>query len=469
MKKVECAHCLIYVFFFFSEKVYIYGSNIAYEYRMDSPSAACSLKTLSVNTHTCTSSVAVSELAKDDHNPQESCELDVNQTSVIKAKSNSYGVTSQACQKCCVSETVNGIAENGSAENRSCRTTGSQESVTEKDPNTYDNAAENQMHAVIHESGEELFKKKIEWVNSYNSFDTDFKTKLHKELKLNGLCTAQQTLYNDEYNTSAAEFVQKWMSGHPSPERTVEGSPNIVNKNGHFPLECEEEFKVDNLDGFQVVGDTVKGGVFQTKTSIKDCRKPTVSKYTTNITPLTLNLPVTEGGAVLLGNSCNGHVCYESACCKGSRAFGSESDNKLKYCRTEDYCGAGSRYGFGRISASDVSSPELICEEEWIASKSCFVPSESTDYVTCDDTYPVVNMTGVGKEGQNAKCLESNISNPSGKVRHRTSSSSSLSSSSSPEYESADSFMSLSEEYKYSDEEGGVVLLERRFLVPTIW
>jgi hypothetical protein len=75
-------------------------------------------------------------------------------------------------------------------------------------------------------------------------------------------------------------------------------------------------------------------------------------------------------------------------------------------------------------------------------------------------------MTDVGvssvfqKEGQKANHVESNTSNPNGKTRPST--------SSVPASESDDSFMSLSEEYKYSDEERGVVLLERRFLVPTV-
>jgi hypothetical protein len=441
-----------------SEKVFVYGSSVAYEYRMDSQLAACSLQTVSVNTQTCTSSGDISELAKDDHNHQESCD-----------KSNScYGVTTQACQKCSLSETVRDIAVNGCAENRSCRITVSQKSATEKELNTHDIAAQKQMQLISHESGENILKMKREWVNSYNSFDTDFKAKFLNELKFNSSCTAEQILYNAEYSNSAAECVKKWMSGHPSLERIVEGSLNTINKNGHLPLKYEEEFKVDNLDGFRVVEDTAGDDVLQVKTNIKDHREFNIRKCTTNMTSSALELPAIESDVVPLDNSCEICGCCGSPCCKGSRAFESESDGGIKYDVTMDYCAAKSRCGFDRISAYGVLSPELISEEEWIASQSCFVLSESTDYVTCDDTYPVVKMTDVGvssvfrKEGQNADCLESNTSNPNGKTRPSTS-------SSVPASESTDSFMSLSEEYKYSDEERGVVLLERRFLVPTVW
>jgi hypothetical protein len=459
-----------------SEKIFVYGSNVAYEYRIGSKSSSCSLQTVSVSTQTCASSGAVSELTKEGHNHKGSCDLYINQTSVIKDKSNScYGVTTHACQKCCLCETVKDIAANVCAEIRSCRTIVDCKSVNEEDPNTNDSTAKKPMHAVTHENEEGILKKKIEWVNSFNSFDTDFKTKLHKELKFNSLYTAEQILHNDEYSTSAAKCVQKWVSRHPSPESIVERSLNMINKSEHLHLKCEEEFKVDHVDGFLVMGDRTRSDVFQTKTNVEDHRKPIVTKNTKNVTHLALNVPVIESDVVPLGNSCNRCVCYGSAGCKGNSAFEFKSDSKIKYDRTMYCCGSESRYGFGRISMYDVSSPELICEEEWIASQSCSVISESTDYVTCEDTCPVVKMTGVAvssalqKEGQNANWLESNTSNPNNKVRCSRSSSSSSSSSSVPASESADSFLGLSEEYKYSDEEGGVVLLERRFLVPTIW
>jgi hypothetical protein len=358
-----------------------------------------------------------------------------------------------------LSYTVEDIAVNGCPENRSCKIIVNQKSVTEKEPNTDDTAAEKQMHAVTHESGEDILKKKREWVNSCNSFDTDLKAKLLKELKFNSSCTAEQILHNAKYNSSAAKCVQKWVPGHLSPERIVEGSPSTVNKNGYLPLKFEEEFKVENLDGVQVVGDTAGGDVFQTKTNIEDHGKPILSKCTTKITPV---LPVVESG-VPFGNSCNICGCCGSARCEGSRAFESESNSEIKDDGTTDYCGAKSRGG--RISTYGVLPPELICKEEWIASQSCYVLSESTDYVTCDDTCSVVKITDVGgssafqKEGQNTNCLESNASNSNGKTCPSTTSSVSAS-------QSEDSFMSLSEEYKYSDEEEGVVLLERRFLVP---
>jgi hypothetical protein len=131
-----------------------------------------------------------------------------------------------------------------------------------------------------------------------------------------------------------------------------------------------------------------------------------------------------------------------------------------------DCCGLKSRCGFDRISTYGVLSPELINESEWIASQSCFDLSESTDYVTCDDAYPAVKMTDAGvssvfqKEGQNANCLKGKTSNPGGKTC--------LSTSSVAASESGDSFITVSEEYEYSDEERGVILLERRFLTPAI-
>jgi hypothetical protein len=97
-------------------------------------------------------------------------------------------------------------------------------------------------------------------------------------------------------------------------------------------------------------------------------------------------------------------------------------------------------------------------ENEWIASQSCFVLSESNGYVTCDDTYPVVTRTEMD---ENTNCMQNNICNPSGKTSPN-------STASLPSSLNVDSFMSLSEEYKYSDEDEGVVLLERRFLVPAV-
>jgi hypothetical protein len=61
---------------------------------------------------------------------------------------------------------------------------------------------------------------------------------------------------------------------------------------------------------------------------------------------------------------------------------------------------------------------------------------------------------------RNTNCMKSNIYNPSGKISPN-------STASVPSSLNVDSFMSLSEEYKYSDEDEGVVLLERRFLVPS--
>jgi hypothetical protein len=269
-----------------------------------------------------------------------------------------------------LSETAKDIAVNGCAENRSCRTTVNQESVTEEELNTDDIAAQNQIHLVTHESGEGILKKKREWVNLYNSFDTDFKAKLHKELKLNSSCTADQILCNAEDSTAAAECVQKWVSGHPSLERIVEASVNIINKNGHLPLKCEEEFKGENLDGFRAVGDTAGDDVLQAKTNIKDHKKFTISKCATNITPLASELPALESGVVPLDNSYKICRCYGSACCKGSRASESESNSEIKYDVTMAYCGEKSRCGFDRVSTYGVLSPELIIEEEWIASQS---------------------------------------------------------------------------------------------------
>jgi hypothetical protein len=104
-------------------------------------------------------------------------------------------------------------------------------------------------------------------------------------------------------------------------------------------------------------------------------------------------------------------------------------------------------------------------EDEWIASQSCFVLSESSDYVTCDDcpvVLPDMDAMNVPQKGdRDTNCSKSSACNPKdGKIPSTTVSLlHSL---------SVDSFMSLSEEYKYSDEEGGVVLLERRFLVPSV-
>ncbi|PNF14153.1 hypothetical protein B7P43_G13481, partial [Cryptotermes secundus] len=361
---------------------------------MDPQSAACPLQTVSVNTQTCTSSGDFSELAKDGHNHQESCGQCIRQTSVIK--DSCYDVSTQACRKCSLSD----IAVNGCAENRSCRTIVNQKSVTEEELNADDIAVQNQMHLVTHVSIGDTLKKKRDWVNSYNSFDTDFKAKFPKELKFNSSCTAEQILCNSEYSTSAAECVQKCVSGHPL-ERIVDGSLNIRNKNRHLPLKCEEEFKVENQDGFRVVVDTAEDDVLPAKTNIKvDC-KFNISKCTTDVTPLASELPAIESGVVRLDNNCKICRCCGSAYCKGSRASAPESDSEIKCDVTTE-----SRCEFDRLSMYGVLSPELVSEEDWIASQSCFLLSESTDYVTCDETYPAVKMTDVGvssvfqKEGQ---------------------------------------------------------------------
>jgi hypothetical protein len=454
--------CLLLNLYLVSEKVFVYGKNVAYEYIVNSK-PVCTVQTGSVTTRTCTSYNAIPWVAENGHNHQESVALFINHSSVIKDKINDgCSISTQECQRCCLSSAVPEITINGYPESKPCRV----DVISEEEPNNYGIAAKSQMHALSPECEEESLKKRRQWDGSYNSYvaaDVDLKAKLLEELKFYNSCTAEQILCNSGDRT-CGKCVQKWVPKYSS-ERSVDKSLNIINKTEHLPLKFVQELNVENGNGLQAIGNTAADDISQTKTAIENHENPTIFEYPARNIPLRTNTAVIESDIVTIcknHNICQSHDNTRHRTGKGRGVFKSEWNSEIKDDRITDQCAAKLRYGFDRINTFDVSSPELIHEEEWIASQSCFVLSESTDYFTCDDIYPVVKITdGVRKGGESTNCTKNNSYNSNGKTSPCTT-------ASVPSSLSVDSFVSLSEEYKYSDEEGGVVLLETRFLVPAV-
>jgi hypothetical protein len=414
---------------------------------------------------TCTSHNAIPSSAENGHNQQESSVLSVNHSSVIKDKINDgCSITILECEICSLSSTVAEVVMNGCPESKLCRA----DVIPEKEPNNVVIAAQSQMHAVTSECKEESLKKRRQWDGSYNfssvAADVDLKAKL-LELKFYNSSTAEQILCNSK-DGMCVKRAQKQVPRY-SPDRSVDKSVSIINKNEHLPLEFVQELKFENIVGLQAVGDTAADICHRTDTENQE--NPTYEYFAKNIS-LPVKTPVIESEKVALctnHNVCGScdNTCHRAG--EGSETFKSERNSEIKDNRNTDYSGANSRYGFDGINPLDISSPELINEEEWIASQSCFVLSESSDYFTCDEIYPVVKISDVSdmnvlrKGDENTNNSKNNAYNPNGKISPCTTASVASSIS-------GDSFVSLSEEYKYSDEEEGVVLLERRFLVPAI-
>lgn len=396
---------------------------------------------LSVSVATSRSCNAIPQLADYSSNHQESSGgLYGNQNCIVQKKiDGGCSATMQTCQKCCLANAIPDIAVNGSAENKPCRVDTMHKPVPEEECDSDRIPAEKQVHTL--EWKEENFRKR-QWGGSCSSSAAvcnDTKVKLLDEMKFNNPCDSEQVLYNESASLKGVLLL-------PSPERSVEKSLNIINKTEHLLLKFEEGLTIENVDGFQAVKDTDAGDVSRNKMDTEIRGKPTIS----------------ESDVVMFGNShsicsSDGSGCHGSVD-KKTGLSDSKWNSNVKDDRITQYCGAKSKYGHDTFSTCDTFLSELILENEWIASQSCFVLSESTGYVTCDDTYPVVTRTDMAED---TNCMKSNVYSPSGK----TSPNSTASVSSSL---NVDSFMSLSEEYKYSDEAGGVVLLERRFLVPAV-
>ena len=409
----------------------MYGKNVAYEYIAASESALCMQQVLSVTTETCRSCNASHQLAEYSNDHQESFGLHGNQNSVIQDKIDGrFNFTTRARQKCCLSYAVPDNALNGYAENKPDRVDVMHKYVPEEEPDSDSSAVEKQLHAVTHECQEGNLKKRQcnGSGGSSTAIGKDLKAELLEKVKFHDPCNSELILCNDSASLKCSLRPS-------SPERSLEKSLNIINKTEHLVLKFEESLSVENVDGLQTVRDTVAGGQTKTDNAIQ-------GKLTTG-----------KSEVVTFGNSHNICISNDSACCDsvGEQNGLSESElhSNLKDDRITQHCGAKS---------CDTSLPELISDNEWIASQSCFVLSESTGYITCDDTYPVVTRTDMDED---TNCLKGDVYNTGGK----TSPSLIALVPSSPD---TDSFVSLSEEYKYSDEDGGVVLLERRFLVPAV-
>jgi len=425
--------------FLVSEKVFVYGKNVGYEYIADSKSALCMQHELSVSTESSRSCNPIPQLTEFSSNHHESSGLYGNQNYIVQEKiDGGCSVTTQTCQKCYLANAIPDIAVNGHAESKPCRVDITHKSVPEEECDRDRITAAKQVPTP--ECKEENLRTR-QWGSSCSSSTAvgkDMKAKLLEEKKVNNPCDSGQVLCNDSASLKGVLRL-------PSPEKSVKKSLNIINKTKHLLLKFEEGLTKENVDGFQAVKDTDAGDVSQKKMGTKIQGKSTIS----------------ESEVETLGNS---HICSSDGnACHGSigKKNGlseSEWNGNIKDNRITQYCGAKSKCGHETFSTCDTFLPELILENEWIASQSCFVLSESTGYVTCDDTYPVVKRTEVD---ENTNCMQSNVYNPSGKTSPN-------STATVPSSLNVDSFMSLSEQYKYSDEDEGVVLLERRFLVPAV-
>jgi len=425
--------------FLVSEKVFVYGKNVGCEYIADSKSTLCTQHMLSVSTETPRLCNPIPQLTEYSSNYHESSGLYGNQNYIGQEKiDGGCSVTTQTCQKCCLANAIPDIAVNDHAESKPCRVDTMHKAVPEGECDSDSIPAEKQMSTP--KCTEENLRKR-QWRGSCSSSTAvgkDVKAKLLEEIKFNNPCNSEQVLCNDSASLNGVLLL-------PSPERSVEKSLNIINKSKHLLLKFEEGFTKENVDGFQAVKDTDAGDVSQNKMVTEIQGKSTIN----------------ESGVVTFGNSSicssDGNACHDSVG-KKSGLSESEWNSNIKDDRITQYCDAKSKCGHETFSTCDTFLPELILENEWIASQSCFVLSESTGYITCDDTYPVVTRTDMD---ENTNCMQSNVYNLSGKTSPN-------STASVPSSLNVDSFMSLSEEYKYSDEDEGVVLLERRFLVPAV-
>lgn len=431
----------------------MYGKNVAYEYRTESK-PPCTSQTGSVTMRTRASYNAVSWVPKNGHNHQESVALITNHSSIIKDQINEgCSITTQE-----LSSAVPEITVNGYPESKPYRV----DVIPGEECNNYGHAAKCQMRdAPTPELEEESLKKGIQRDSPYNSSaaaDVDLKEKLLEELKSHNLSTAEEILYNSE-DRICEKCFQKLVPKY-FPEISVDKSLNIIKNNENLPLKFVEVLNVENGNGLQAMGNKAAGVVSQTKTAIAKHKIPTIYECRARNIPLPVNATVSESDDVTACKSHNIFTSHDDGCHrtgKGHGVFKYEWNNEIKDDRITDYCGSKLRNGF------DVSSPEIIPEEEWLASQSCFDLSESSDYFTCDDIYPMVNITDISVRinGEMTNHIKNNAYNSNGRTSPCTTAS--LSSS-----RSIDSFVSLSEEYKYSDEEGGVVLLETRFLVPAV-
>lgn len=425
--------------FLVSEKVFVCGKNVGYEYIADSKSALCMQHELSVSTEASRSCNPIPQLTEISSNHHESSGLYGNQNYIVQEKiDGGCSVITKTCQKCYLDNTIPDIAVNGHVESKPCRLDTMHKSVPEEECDRDRIPAAKQVPTP--ECKEENLRTR-QWSGSCSSFTAvgkDMKAKLLEEIKCNNPCDSGQVLCNDSASLKGVLRL-------PSPEKSVKKSLNIINNTKHLLLKFEEGLTKENVDGFQVVKDTDAGDVSQKKMGTEIRGKSTIS----------------ESDVETVGNSCicsaDGNGCHGSVG-KKNELSESEWNSGIKDNRITQYCGAESKCGHEAFSTCDTFLPELILENEWIASQSCFILSENTGYVTCDDTHPVVTRTEMD---ENTNCMQSNVYNPSGK----TSPNSTASVSSSL---NVDSFMSLSEEYKYSDEDEGVVLLERRFLVPAV-
>lgn len=425
--------------FLVSEKVFVYGKNVGCEYMADSKSSLCTHHVLSVSTETSRSCNPIPQLTEYSSNHHESYGLYADQNCIVQEKTDGEcRVTTQTCQKCYLANAVPDIAVNGHAESKPCRADTMDKTVPEEECDSDRIPAEKQMPSP--ECKKENLRKR-QWGGSCSSsaaVGKDVKAKLLEEIKFNNLCSSEQVLCNDSVSLKGVLLL-------PSPERSVEKSFNIINKTKDLLLKFEDGLTKQNVSGFQAVKDTDAGDVSQNKMVTKIQGRSTINESDV----------VTFGNSRICGS--DGNVCHGSVGKKNGLSE-SEWNSNMKDERITHSCDAKSKCGHETFSICDMFLPELILEDEWIASQSCFVLSESTSYLTCDDTYPVVTRTDME---ENTNCMQSNIHNLSGKASPN-------STASVPSSLNVDSFMSLSEEYKYSDEDEGVVLLERRFLVPAV-
>ncbi|KAJ4435497.1 hypothetical protein ANN_18113 [Periplaneta americana] len=443
-------------FKFTFEKVFLYNNAMAYEYVVK-PQTETNCKARSVATQTCNSRDIIS------------CTLnsgpDLHLKPDAKEKSQSnYEIFSNVVSGSCEekkTQNVNSIVQ----------------PVLETEPNNNCTIAKNQIPNI----SQELHKENTDVENEIfsTSVGLNSKSKLIGELK-NCSCSKNVTRDTSFLKSSLIEelkSVQKQRLSarsscnvgfkakdacncdnnelNKSPPNTVMGKLNSLNINSEKSLLPLTPVKDSKTDAHETVGmQTMKNevGDDSDKNILGEKRRISIiDKYTAMRSSLK-NHPVAKSDIVLLKD-----YDMENNCINSANIRSNGTDLKTKPDRTDVDC-ENSSY---EDSALDSWHLSLITEDEFIASQSCSLISLDSDFFTCRDASPVSSTRDVPrKEDKNVNRNINEIHGDQG-VTQKQNLNGTVSSSS-------DTYVSLSEEYKYSDEENGVVLLERRFIVPPV-
>ncbi|XP_069678427.1 uncharacterized protein [Periplaneta americana] len=443
-------------FKFTFEKVFLYNNAMAYEYVVKLQTEM-NCKARSVATQTCNSRDIISSTLNS--GPDSHLKPDAKE----KSQSN-YEIFSNVVSGSCEekkTQNVNSIVQ----------------PVLETEPNNNCTIAKNQIPNI----SQELHKENTDVENEIfsTSVGLNSKSELIGELK-NCSCSKNVTRDASFLKSSLIEelkSVQKQRLSarsscnvgfeakdacscdnnelsKPAPN-TVMGKLNSLNINSEkslLPLTSDKDSKTDAHEtvGMQTMKNEV--GDDSDKNMLGEKRRISIiDKYTAMRSSLK-NPPVAKSDILLLKD-----YDMENNCINSTNIRSNGTDLKTKPDRTDVDC-ENSSY---EDSALDSWHLSLITEDEFIASQSCSLISLDSDFFTCRDASPVSSTRDVPrKEDKNVNKNINEIHGDQG-VTQKQNLNGTVSSSS-------DTYVSLSEEYKYSDEENGVVLLERRFIVPPV-